>query len=126
MGDFNMPMAVAGDPFFDALTKLCLEVPDHSTQIASSIMSDAHYDQAAFFSGTTANCFTGKKGVFDYDALVFANLFGDGWQDGDGEVQVVLPVPYQRPSIDVGGVGDTLTSLRLHFPKCSCLFACRT
>lgn len=45
MGDFNTPMAVAGDPIFDALTKLGLEVPNHSTQIASSIMSDAHTDQ---------------------------------------------------------------------------------
>jgi endonuclease/exonuclease/phosphatase family metal-dependent hydrolase len=78
MGDFNMPMAQAGDPVFDALTRLGLEVPDHSTQIASSIMSDAHYDQVAFFPGTTQNCFTGRKGVFDYDAVVFADLFGDG------------------------------------------------
>lgn len=72
-----MPMAVAGDPIFDALTKLGLEVP-HSTQIVSSIMSDAHYDQVAFLPGTTQNCFTGRKGVFDYDAVVFADLFGAG------------------------------------------------
>jgi len=81
MGDFNMPMAVAGDPIFDALTKLGLEVPDHSTQIASSITNDAHYDQVAFFPGTTQNRFTGRKGVFNYDALVFADL---------------CPIPHQR------------------------------
>jgi endonuclease/exonuclease/phosphatase family metal-dependent hydrolase len=65
MGDFNMPMATPGDPIFDALTKLGLEIPDHSTQIASSISNDSQYDQVAFFPGTTQNCFTGKKGVFD-------------------------------------------------------------
>jgi hypothetical protein len=69
---------VAGDPVFDALTRLGLEVPDHSTQIASSFMSDAHYDQVGVPSGTTQNCFTRRRGVFDYDAVVFADLFGDG------------------------------------------------
>jgi len=78
MGDFNMPMADHGDPIFDALTTLGLEVPEHSTQIASSIMSDAHYDQIAFFPGTTKQCFTGQKGVFDYDQVVFKDLYKDG------------------------------------------------
>lgn len=35
-GDFNMPLSVPGDPIFGALTKLGLEIPDHSSQIASS------------------------------------------------------------------------------------------
>jgi endonuclease/exonuclease/phosphatase family metal-dependent hydrolase len=78
MGDVNMPMSVPGDPIFDALTRLGLEIPDHSSQIASSIMSDAKYDQVAFFAGTTQNCFTGRKGVFDYDQVVFRDLFGGG------------------------------------------------
>jgi len=50
MGDFNMPLATPGDPILDALTKLGLEIPDDSTQIASSIMSDSHYD--LWHSGT--------------------------------------------------------------------------
>jgi hypothetical protein len=41
-------------------------------------LSDAHYDQVAFFPGTMQNCFAGRKGVFDYDAVVFADLFGVG------------------------------------------------
>ena len=73
-----MPMSAPGDPVFDALTWLGLEIPGHSSQIASSIMSDANYDQVAFFPGTTQNCFTGRKGVFDYDAVVFPDLFGAG------------------------------------------------
>lgn len=78
MGDMNMPKSLPGDPIFDALTRLGLEVPDHSSQIASTIASDANYDQIAFLPGTTKNCFTGLKGVFDYDTVIFPGL----WQGG--------------------------------------------
>ena len=36
------------------------------------------YDQVAFFPGTTHNCFTGKKGVFDYHQVLFPHLYKDG------------------------------------------------
>ncbi len=78
MGDFNMPKSEPGDSIFDALTRLGLEVPLHSTQIASSIASDANYDQIAFLPGTTKRLFTGRKGVFDFDTVVFPDL----WQGG--------------------------------------------
>jgi endonuclease/exonuclease/phosphatase family metal-dependent hydrolase len=78
MGDFNMPKAAPEDPIFKALTKLGLELPDHTSQIASAIASDSYYDQIAFLPGTTQNCFTGRKGVFDYDQVVFPDL----WQNG--------------------------------------------
>ena len=78
LGDFNMPKSEPGDPIFDALTRLGLQVPDHSTQIASSISSDANYDQIAFLPGTTTRTFTGMKGVFDFDTVVFPDL----WQGG--------------------------------------------
>jgi endonuclease/exonuclease/phosphatase family metal-dependent hydrolase len=78
LGDFNMPKSEPGDPVFNALTKLGLELPEHSTQIASSIVNDANYDQIAFMPGMTANCFTGLKGVFDFDTCLFPDL----WQGG--------------------------------------------
>lgn len=78
LGDFNMPKCEPGDSIYKALTKLGLELPEHSTQIASSISSDANYDQIAFFPETTQNHFTGKKGVFDFDAVIFPDL----WQNG--------------------------------------------
>jgi endonuclease/exonuclease/phosphatase family metal-dependent hydrolase len=78
LGDFNMPKCEPDDPIFKALTKLGLELPDHSTQIASSISSAANYDQIAFFPETTQNRFTGRKGVFDYDAVVFPELWKGG------------------------------------------------
>jgi len=78
LGDFNMPKCEPGDPIYKALTKLGLDLPEHSTQIASSISSDANYDQIAFFPETTQNHFTGLKGVFDFDAVIFPEL----WQNG--------------------------------------------
>jgi endonuclease/exonuclease/phosphatase family metal-dependent hydrolase len=78
LGDFNMPKCEPGDPIFKALTKLGLELPEHSTQIASSISTDANYDQIAFLPETTQHCFTGLKGVFDFDTVIFPDL----WQDG--------------------------------------------
>ncbi len=67
-------------------------------------MIKAHYDQVAFFPGTTQHLFTGRKGVFDYDVVLFPDLFWGWEEDGDGEVQVILPVSHQRSSADVGGV----------------------
>ncbi|CAG0941694.1 hypothetical protein ANRL1_00643 [Anaerolineae bacterium] len=81
LGDFNMPKCEPGDPIFKALTRLGLELPEHSTQIASSISSDANYDQIAFLPQTTQQRFTGLKGVFDYDTVIFPDL----WQNGTNQ-----------------------------------------
>ena len=81
LGDFNMPKCEPGDPIFRALTRLGLELPQHSTQIASNLNSDAHYDQIAFLPETTQRCFTGKKGVFDFDTIIFPDL----WENGNNQ-----------------------------------------
>lgn len=74
MGDFNMPKREKGDPIYDALTKLGLELPKHSTQIGSSIASDNHYDQVAYFPGESADLVV-DSGVFDFDGVVFKSLW---------------------------------------------------
>ncbi len=74
LGDFNLPKAVPGDPIFEALTARGLHLPAHSTQIASSIATDSHYDQVAFFPGETGQEFV-KSGVFDFDGAVFTDLW---------------------------------------------------
>lgn len=79
MGDMNMPKSDESDPIFKTLTRLGLEIPQHSTQIASNIANDANYDQIAFLPGTTRDLFTGLKGVFDYDTVIFPDL----WQAGN-------------------------------------------
>jgi endonuclease/exonuclease/phosphatase family metal-dependent hydrolase len=78
LGDFNLPKVAPTDPIFKALTKLGLELPGHSTQIASAIASDKNYDQIAVFPKTTQEVFTGNKGVFDYDAVIFPALWANG------------------------------------------------
>ena len=78
MGDFNLPKNKAGDPIFDALTKLGLELPDHSSQIGSSIASDNHFDQIAYFPATASRCWPVQAGIFDYDGAIFPDLWATG------------------------------------------------
>lgn len=75
LGDFNLPNAEPGDPIYEALTRRGLHLPDHSTGIGSSIATDNHYDQIAFFPGETQNEFTGRSGVFDFDGALFRTLW---------------------------------------------------
>jgi len=75
LGDFNLPKVEPGDPIYQALTKRGLHLPEHSTEIGSSIATDSHYDQIAFFPGETQSEFTGKSGVFDFDGALFATLW---------------------------------------------------
>lgn len=74
LGDFNMPAAEPGDPIFEALTARGLRLPDHSSQVGSSIASESHYDQIAFFPGRTQQDFVGM-GVFDFDGALFEELW---------------------------------------------------
>lgn len=78
MGDFNMPKKKAGDPVFDALTKLGLELPAHSSEIGSNLSSDRHYDQIAYFPGESKNPISSAVGIFDFDGAIFPTLWKDG------------------------------------------------
>lgn len=75
LGDFNLPKIQPGDLIYKALTSRGLRLPDHSTEIGSSIASESHYDQIAFFPGEVSQAFTGRAGVFDFDGAVFAGLW---------------------------------------------------
>ena len=81
LGDFNLPKAEPGDPIYDELTSRGLHVPDHATQIGSSIADEGmHYDQIAFFPGETQSHFE-TAGVFDYDGAVFRTLYAERGRD---------------------------------------------
>jgi endonuclease/exonuclease/phosphatase family metal-dependent hydrolase len=97
LGDFNMPKSEPGDPIYNALTELGLELPEHSTQIASSISTDANYDQIAFLPGTTQKAFTGLKGVFDFDGVVFPALWADGTNAADFKAYLRYYLSDHRP-----------------------------
>ena len=75
LGDFNIPKVEPGDKIYSALRKRGLQRPPHSTQIASSIATDAEYDQIMFLPNKTNKEFTGKIGVFDFDGAIFVALW---------------------------------------------------
>jgi endonuclease/exonuclease/phosphatase family metal-dependent hydrolase len=75
LGDFNLPKTEPGDAIYSVLVSRGLRLPDHSTLIASSISTDNHYDQIAFFPGETKQDFTGNTGVFDFDGALFRDLW---------------------------------------------------
>lgn len=51
--------------------------PGHSTVVGSSIASDNQYDQVAMFPKTT-KAWLVDIGVFDFDAVVFKDLWAMG------------------------------------------------
>lgn len=90
LGDFNMPMAAPGDPIYDALTARGLEVPDHSSEMGSTLANDTHYDQVAFFPGPTKDRYR-TQGVFDFDTVIFPDLWsGRGKTDFDTYVRYYM------------------------------------
>lgn len=75
LGDFNMPKVSASDPIYKALTSRGLHLPEHTSEVGSSIVKDKHYDQMAFFPEEAEGDFTGKHGIFDFDKVMFADLW---------------------------------------------------
>jgi endonuclease/exonuclease/phosphatase family metal-dependent hydrolase len=90
MGDFNMPKNAQGDPVFDALTRLGLELPTHSTEVGSNLAADKHYDQIAYFPDESKALLDGASGVFDYDGALFPDL----WQEGRNKAQFMAYLRY--------------------------------
>lgn len=78
LGDFNLPLREEGDRVYEALTDRGLHLPEHSTKVGGSNLSDdAHYDQMAVFPGPMEEAIEGL-GVFDFDGALFRDLWGPG------------------------------------------------
>jgi hypothetical protein len=78
LGDFNLPVRDESDPVFRALTRRGLHLPEHSTKVGgSNISDDAQYDQKAVFPGAMKDAIS-ATGVFDFDGAVFRDLSGNG------------------------------------------------
>ena len=86
LGDFNMPKPTkeGGNIVYDALTSRGLVYPEDSAEIGSAIASDNHYDQVAIFPSTSKNCFV-DMGIYDYDEVIFAELWDRGVNKKDRE-----------------------------------------
>ena len=84
IGDFNMPRVEEGDEIYDLLREGGIEFPKYDTElIGSNLAGDKHYDQIAFFPSRTEEDFTDRIGVFDFDKVLFPDL----WDDEDREKQ---------------------------------------
>jgi hypothetical protein len=76
---------------------LLLHVPQHSSEIGSNLAGDAHYDQIAFFAGETQTHFTGNHGVFDFDKMVFPDLWNGGQEKKNFNIYVKYYISDHRP-----------------------------
>lgn len=84
IGDFNMAKVYEGDQIFNILTENGLCVPKHSTNfVGTNLAGDKHYDEIVFFPSRTNEDFGDRIGVFDFDNVVFDNL----WDEEDKEKQ---------------------------------------
>lgn len=77
LGDFNLPAKDASDPVFRALTRKGLRLPEHSTKVGGSNLSDdSQYDQMGVFPGAMEEAIE-SAGVFDFDGALFRDLWGE-------------------------------------------------
>ncbi|MCB0534954.1 MAG: endonuclease/exonuclease/phosphatase family protein [Saprospiraceae bacterium] len=80
LGDFNMADLNPEDKIYAPLVENGLYVPKFDTElIGSNLAGDAHYDEMAFFPSRTGADFTNKIGVFDFDKVLFKEL----WDEND-------------------------------------------
>lgn len=84
MGDFNMPRVEKGDEIYDTLTQGGLQIPKYNTElVGSNLAGDKHFDELAFFPSRTAEDFSNRMGIFDFDKALFPDL----WDYADKEKQ---------------------------------------
>lgn len=78
LGDFNLPKQRPGDRVYDALTRLGLHLPEHSTYVGgSNIRDDAHYDQMALWPGPIEQAMQ-AAGTLDFDTAILRGLWSAG------------------------------------------------
>jgi endonuclease/exonuclease/phosphatase family metal-dependent hydrolase len=76
LGDFNLPRLYPGDTLHTQFVELGMMLPQHETHVVrANYAGDRLYDALAFFPARTADGFTGVLGVFDFDRVVFPDLY---------------------------------------------------
>lgn len=76
LGDFNLSRLHPGDALHAQFVELGMKVPEHGSHVVrSNYAQDRHYDALAFFPAMTAEGFAGALGVFDFDSVVFPDLY---------------------------------------------------
>lgn len=78
LGDFNLSRLYPGDATHSELVKLGMMVPEHGSHVVrTNYAKDRHYDALALFPAQTADGFAGTLGVFDFDNVVFPDLYAE-------------------------------------------------
>lgn len=77
IGDFNIPKLSDDDQYYQEIKSNGLQAPIHDTEyIGSNLAGDKSYDQIFFFPSHTSDEFDeGKIGVFDFDNVLFRDLW---------------------------------------------------
>lgn len=76
IGDFNMPRVRDGDEVFGLLTQYGLQLPKYNTELlGTNLAGDKHYDEVAIFPRRTEEDFTDRMGVYDFDKVLFPDLW---------------------------------------------------
>lgn len=77
IGDFNIPKLNENDQYYQEIISNGLQAPIHDTEyIGSNLAGDKSYDQLFFFPSHTSDEFVeGKIGVFDFDNVLFRDLW---------------------------------------------------
>jgi endonuclease/exonuclease/phosphatase family metal-dependent hydrolase len=82
LGDFNMPKLHEDDEIFKEIKDNGLEIPKYKTEVSgTNLTGTMHYDELAFFPDKTRDDFTGKMGVFDFDKVLFPDLYQDNQEN---------------------------------------------
>jgi endonuclease/exonuclease/phosphatase family metal-dependent hydrolase len=78
LGDFNLSRLYPGDTDHQQLVELGMMVPEHGSHVVrTNYAKDRHYDALTLFPAHTADGFTGTLGVFDFDNVVFSDLYAE-------------------------------------------------
>ncbi len=75
IGDFNTPKANMTDRVGKQLLAYGMQPTTHGSKMGSNLAGTDHYDQIAFHPEHTNNKFTGISGVFDFDKVLFTDIW---------------------------------------------------
>jgi len=75
IGDFNIPKLSAKDTIAQQLKKYGMQPTNHSSYEGTNLDGRHQYDQITFHPGHTQNKFTGNGGVFDFDKVLFPDIW---------------------------------------------------
>ncbi|MHC4558230.1 MAG: endonuclease/exonuclease/phosphatase family protein [Planctomycetota bacterium] len=75
VGDFNIPKLKKSDPVGKQLIKYGMQSTHYGSFVGTNLSGRDQYDQIAFHPEYTRDKFTGNSGVFDFDKVIFREVW---------------------------------------------------